>query len=79
MQTRSFCYVDDLIDAMIKMMNNEKAFSGQIIIGNPTEIIIIELVETILRLKSKSKFPINNYVQIIQSSANKILGLQMLN
>lgn len=56
MQTRSFCYVDDLIDAMIKMMNSEKVFSGPINIGNPSEFTILELAETILKLtKSKSK------------------------
>jgi len=56
LQTRSFCYVDDLIDAMIKMMNSEKAFSGPINIGNPSEFTILELAETILKLtNSKSK------------------------
>jgi UDP-glucuronate decarboxylase len=55
-QTRSFCYVDDLIDAMIKMMGSEKTFTGPINIGNPSEFTMLQLAETILRLsKSKSK------------------------
>lgn len=55
-QTRSFCYVDDLIDAIIKMMNSEKSFTGPINIGNPCEFKMIELAEIILSLsKSKSK------------------------
>lgn len=55
-QTRSFCYVDDLIDAMIKMMDSEKNFTGPVNIGNPCEFTMIQLAETILRLsKSKSK------------------------
>ncbi len=55
-QTRSFCYVDDLIDAMIKMMDSEKSFTGPVNIGNPCEFTMIQLAETILRLsKSRSK------------------------
>ena len=55
-QTRSFCYVDDLIDAMVKMMNSEQSFTGPVNIGNPGEITMLRLAETILRLSgSKSK------------------------
>lgn len=55
-QTRSFCYVDDLIDAMIKMMNSKDDFTGPVNLGNPTEFKIIELAEMILKLtNSKSK------------------------
>jgi len=55
-QTRSFCYVDDLIDAMIKMMNSRNDFTGPVNLGNPTEFKIIELAEMILKLtNSKSK------------------------
>ena len=55
-QTRSFCYVDDMIDALIKMMDSEKSFIGPVNIGNPCEFTIIQLAETILKLsKSKSK------------------------
>tara|TARA_Y100001958_G_C21230989_1_gene556722 strand:+ start:1563 stop:2507 length:945 start_codon:yes stop_codon:yes gene_type:complete len=55
-QTRSFCYVDDLIDGMIKMMNSEKAITGPINIGNPNEFSILELAESVISLtNSKSK------------------------
>lgn len=55
-QTRSFCYVDDLIDAMVKMMNSEKGFTGPVNIGNPSEFTILQLAETVLKLSdSKSK------------------------
>jgi UDP-glucuronate decarboxylase len=56
LQTRSFCYVDDLIDGMLRMMNSEKGFHGPINIGNPGEFTMIELAERVLRLtESKSR------------------------
>ena len=55
-QSRSFCYVDDLVDGIIKMMNAEKGFIGPVNLGNPIEITIMELAEKILALTgSKSK------------------------
>ena len=55
-QTRSFCYVDDLIDAMVKMMNSEEGFTEPVNIGNPGEFTMLQLAETVLRLSgSKSK------------------------
>jgi len=55
-QTRSFCYVDDLIDAMVKMMNSEQGFTGPVNIGNPGEFTMLQLAETVLKLSgSKSK------------------------
>lgn len=55
-QTRSFCYVDDLITGMISLMNSSSEVVGPINIGNPVEFSISELVSEILRLtKSKSK------------------------
>jgi len=55
-QTRSFCYVDDLIDAMVKMMNTEAGFTGPVNIGNPCEFTILQLAEAVLKLSdSKSK------------------------
>lgn len=55
-QTRSFCYCDDLVEAMIRMMDTEVDVVGPINIGNPSEITILQLAETILRLTgSKSK------------------------
>ena len=55
-QTRSFCYVDDLIEAMVRMMDTEAAFTGPVNIGNPGEFSMLQLAETVLRLAgSKSK------------------------
>jgi UDP-glucuronate decarboxylase len=55
-QTRSFCYVDDLIDAMVRMMNSEEGFTGPVNIGNPGEFTMLQLAELVLRLSgSKSK------------------------
>jgi UDP-glucuronate decarboxylase len=55
-QTRSFCYVDDLIDGMLKMMDSENGFYGPVNIGNPGEFTMIELADKVLRLTgSKSR------------------------
>ncbi len=55
-QTRSFCYVDDLIDGMLRMMDSEKGFSGPVNIGNPGEFTMRELAEQVLSLTgSKSR------------------------
>ena len=49
-QTRSFCYVDDLIEAMLRMMNTETGFTGPVNIGNPGEFSMLELAEKVLTL-----------------------------
>jgi UDP-glucuronate decarboxylase len=55
-QSRSFCYVDDLVDAMIRMMRTPHAVTGPVNIGNPTEFTIRELAELVIELtRSKSK------------------------
>ncbi len=55
-QTRSFCYVDDLIEAFVRIMNTTDEFIGPINIGNPNEFTIRELADTIITLiGSKSK------------------------
>jgi len=55
-QTRSFCYVDDLVEALVRMMNAPKSFIGPVNIGNPNEFTMLELAEQVLRLtSSKSK------------------------
>jgi len=56
MQTRSFQYVDDLLEGMIRMMNSRDGFTGPVNIGNPNEFTIKELAEQIIKLiGSKSK------------------------
>lgn len=55
-QTRSFQYVDDLIEGMIRMMNSDDSFTGPVNIGNPNEFTIIDLAKKIIKLTdSKSK------------------------
>ena len=55
-QTRSFCYVDDLIRGMISMMETGQDFTGPINIGNPGEFTMLELAELVIKLTgSKSK------------------------
>lgn len=49
-QTRSFCYVDDLIEGMIRLMNSRKDFTGPVNIGNPNEFTIRELAEMVIEL-----------------------------
>jgi len=55
-QTRSFQYVDDLVEGMIRMMNTRDEFIGPVNIGNPVEFSMLELAEQVIKLtKSKSK------------------------
>jgi len=53
-QTRSFCYVDDLIRALCLLMNSPRDFTGPVNVGNPTEYTMLELAETVLRLTHSS-------------------------
>lgn len=53
-QTRSFCYVDDLIDGMIKMMDSENGFTGPVNLGNPEEFTMLQLAEYIIGLTKSS-------------------------
>jgi len=56
MQTRSFCYVDDLVEGMIRMMNSRDGFTGPVNLGNPGEFTMLELAEKVIQLTgSKSK------------------------
>jgi UDP-glucuronate decarboxylase len=55
-QTRSFCYVDDLVDGFIKLMATPDSFTGPMNLGNPGEFTMLELAEKVLKLtSSKSK------------------------
>ncbi len=49
-QTRSFCYVDDLIEAMLRMMQSPASITGPVNIGNPVEVTMLELAERIITL-----------------------------
>jgi len=63
-QTRSFCYVDDLVKGIVSMMNTPKGFTGPVNLGNPNEMTILELAKLIIKLtKSKSKIVYNSLPQ----------------
>ena len=49
-QTRSFCYVDDLIDGMVRLMATDESVTGPINVGNPAEFSMLELAEAVVRL-----------------------------
>ncbi len=58
-QTRSFCYVDDLIDGFVRLMNSPASFTGPVNLGNPVEVTISELAELVIQTtgsKSELKF-----------------------
>jgi UDP-glucuronate decarboxylase len=60
-QTRSFCYVEDLIHGMVKMMATPDTFTGPLNIGNPNEFTILELAKKIIELTgSTSKLVFKN-------------------
>jgi len=54
MQTRSFCYVDDLIDGFVKLVNNSSYKVGPINLGNPCEFTMLELAEAVLLLTNSN-------------------------
>lgn len=55
-QTRSFCYVDDLVEGMYRMMNSRDGFTGPVNLGNPGEFTMLELAEKVIYMTgSKSK------------------------
>ncbi len=53
-QTRSFCYVDDLIDVIVRFMNSKNEITGPINIGNPVEFRVIDLAKEILKITGSS-------------------------
>jgi UDP-glucuronate decarboxylase len=53
-QTRSFCYVDDLIEGFLRLMNSRDGFTGPVNIGNPGEFTIRQLAEMVVELTESS-------------------------
>jgi UDP-glucuronate decarboxylase len=49
-QTRAFCYVDDMVDGLLRMMRSPRGFAGPLNLGNPAEITMLELADTVIRL-----------------------------
>ncbi len=54
-QTRSFCYVDDLVDGLIRLMDSPDDFTGPVNLGNPVEFTILRLAEKVIELVSRRK------------------------
>ena len=54
LQTRSFCYVDDMIDGVLKMMKNTNGFTGPVNLGNPEECTMLDLARLIIRMTDSS-------------------------
>ena len=57
-QTRSFCYIDDQVEALIRLMNSPDDFTGPVNLGNPTEFTILELAQHVLRLLGSQAQPV---------------------
>ena len=53
-QTRSFCYVDDMIEGFVRLMESRDDFTGPVNLGNPHELTILEMAETILKLTNST-------------------------
>ena len=58
-QTRSFCYVDEMVDAFVRLMNTDDKFMGPVNLGNPGEFTIRELAEKTLEMTGSSSELIN--------------------
>ena len=59
-QTRSFCYVDDLIEGFVRLMNTEPGFTGPVNLGNPGEFTMLELAEKVIKhVGGKSKLSVH--------------------
>jgi UDP-glucuronate decarboxylase len=63
-QTRSFCYIDDLVDGIFRMMNANTGFTGPVNLGNPVETSVLDLAKLIIELTdSRSKIIFKNLPQ----------------
>ncbi len=59
-QTRSFCYVDDLIEGFLRLMDTDPSFTGPVNLGNPVEFTMIELAQNILKLTGSGSKLVHN-------------------
>ncbi len=59
-QTRSFCYVDDMIEGFVRLMNSDDGFTGPVNLGNPGEFTIMELAEKVVAMTGSRSEIINN-------------------
>jgi UDP-glucuronate decarboxylase len=77
-QTRSFCYVDDLIEVIIRMMNSPRGFTGPVNTGNPSEFTILELAQKVTsKINSKSKLVYRSLPQDDPTQRRPDIGLAM--
>jgi UDP-glucuronate decarboxylase len=84
LQTRSFCYVEDLIDGFIRLMNSPDDVTGPINLGNPGEFTILELAEKVIKMTGSSSrmnhlpLPVNDPLQRRPdiTLANRVLAWQ---
>ncbi|OHD11002.1 MAG: NAD-dependent dehydratase [Spirochaetes bacterium GWD1_27_9] len=75
-QTRSFCYVSDLVDGIVKMMNSRDGFLGPVNLGNPCEFTILELAKKVIEFTgSKSKIIYNELPQDDPKQRQPIIDL----
>jgi UDP-glucuronate decarboxylase len=75
-QTRSFCYVDDMVDGLVRLMGTDRAFTGPVNLGNPDEFTILELAEQVIRLtKSKSRVKFKSLPQDDPKQRQPDIGL----
>jgi len=83
-QTRSFCYVDDLVDGLVRLMGTGDDFTGPVNLGNPVEMTVIQLAEQVIRMTNSTskiiyeKLPADDPVRRKPdiALANKALGWQ---
>jgi UDP-glucuronate decarboxylase len=79
-QTRSFCYVDDLVDGLVKLMDSPDDFTGPVNLGNPKEFTILELATKIIELtNSKSKIKHEDLPQDDPRRRKPLIDLAMRN
>ena len=79
LQTRSFCYVDDLINAFMNFMKTENNFTGPVNIGNPNEFTIIDLAKNVIKLtNSKSKIILfGQYIGTVGITVVVLIGVNI--
>ena len=83
-QTRSFCYVDDLVEALVRMMNAERGVTGPVNLGNPGEFTIKELAHLVIELANSSSRIVHRELPVDDprqrrpdiSKAREVLGWQ---
>jgi UDP-glucuronate decarboxylase len=54
MQTRAFCYVDDMVDGLLRLMDSPRTFSGPVNLGNPAELSMLQIAESIQKASGRS-------------------------